>query len=62
MASPDECVLIGDTLNDALGAMRAETPFIAVTYGFGFQNPDEISAYPNIGIARNPIEIANFIL
>ena len=61
-ASPENSVMVGDTVGDALGAVKANTPFIAVTYGFGFKIPEEINAYPNIGTAGNPLEIADLIL
>ena len=61
-ARKETCVLVGDTEHDAKGAVLAGTPFLAVTYGFGFKSAEEVSAYPNIGIAKVPMEIANIIL
>ena len=61
-ASGDSCVLIGDTDNDAKGAIKAHTKFIAVTYGFGFKNEKDVIDYPHIGIAHKPIEIKDIIL
>jgi hypothetical protein len=40
----------------------AGIPFIAVTYGFGFKTEEEINAYPNIGVAATPMEVAEIIL
>ena len=55
-------VLIGDTVNDAIGAEKADTPFIAVTYGFGMHSQREIDEHPHIGVANMPMEIADIIL
>lgn len=54
-------VLIGDTNHDARGAYEAKTPFIAVTYGFGFKNSKDCKDYPNIGIADSPLDILRII-
>lgn len=61
-ASNDDSVLIGDTIHDALGAEKSYTPFLAVTYGFGFKNKDDVKGYQNIGIADSPKEIADILL
>ncbi|HCM92758.1 MAG TPA: phosphoglycolate phosphatase, partial [Lachnospiraceae bacterium] len=59
-AKKEECVLIGDTDNDAKGAMKAGIPFIAVTYGFGFKSKDDLKDYPHIGIASTPMEVIHW--
>lgn len=61
-ATKENSVLIGDTEHDAKGAEQAETPFIAVTYGFGYKSSDDVKDYPSIGVARTPLEIADIIL
>ena len=61
-AVKEECVLIGDTDNDAKGAAAAGIPFIAVTYGFGFKNEKDVSEYPYIGIAEKPVEVLPIVL
>lgn len=61
-ASKEDSVLIGDTDNDAKGAVKANTPFIAVTYGFGFRSEDDVAEYPHIGVASTPMEVAEIIL
>lgn len=61
-ATVDNSVLVGDTDNDAKGAIKAGSKFIAVTYGFGFKNEADVAAYPYIGIANTPIEIKDIIL
>ena len=61
-AVKENCVLVGDTNHDAKGAAQAETPFIAVTYGFGYKCNEDVKDYPCIGVARTPLEIADIIL
>ena len=61
-ADAENCVLIGDTVHDAAGALRAGTPFLAVTYGFGFRKAADAADYPHIGIAASPREIGNILL
>ena len=61
-AAKDDCVLIGDTDNDAKGAIKAGTKFIAVTYGFGFKNETDVMGFPYIGVASKPAEIKKIIL
>ena len=38
----EECIMVGDTIHDHVGAVNANTAFVGVTYGFGFQNCEEI--------------------
>ena len=61
-ATKENSVLIGDTDNDAKGAVKANTPFIAVTYGFGFKKKEDVAGYPCIGVAGTPMEVAEIIL
>lgn len=53
-------VMIGDSDNDAIGARDIGVSFIAVTYGFGFDNAADAMEFPNAGIAETPAEIVNF--
>lgn len=62
-ATREECVLIGDTEHDALGAAKAEVPFLAVTYGFGFQPGDRPKSDCNvIGVADTTKEIEKILM
>lgn len=54
-------IMIGDSSNDAVGAEKADTKFIGVTYGFGFKTKEDIKQYRNVGIAENCAEIATCI-
>lgn len=49
-AIPDQTLLIGDSQYDAIGAQQAGMDFLAVTYGFGFKNEDNVNRHLSIGI------------
>ncbi len=55
--SPAECVMVGDSDNDAIGAEGIGCPFIGVTYGFGFESREDVQAFKNIGAADTPMEV-----
>ena len=57
-----EAVLIGDTEFDSLGAEKAGSLFIGVTYGFGFKSDADVNEYPNIGTASSVNEVYRLIL
>ena len=48
--SPEDAVLIGDSKYDAVGAKEAGVDFLAVTYGFGFKQNEDIKDYDTVGI------------
>ncbi len=52
-----ECVLIGDSKYDAIGAEQTGIDFIAVTYGFGFKTAYEVSQYKNVKAAISVKEL-----
>ena len=62
VASLEETVLVGDTSNDAKSAEEAGVHFLAVTYGFGFKNKDNVMPYSHIGVAYSPSEILQIIV
>lgn len=59
--SIDNAVLVGDSFYDALGADEANIDFIGVTYGFGFQNVEDISKYKYVACIDYTEELLNFI-
>ena len=59
---PQRAVMIGDTIFDGEGAIRAGSAFLAATYGFGFQDGAELESCPHIGEAHSPREIADFFV
>lgn len=54
-------LLVGDSSYDAIGAEEAGLDFLGVTYGFGFQTPDEVNQYPNVGCASSALELARLL-
>ena len=58
----DDTVLIGDTKGDGAAAEKKGISFLGVPYGFGFQTPEDVNEYPNIGTADSPLKIADMIL
>jgi len=59
--TPEECVMVGDSDNDAIGAMGIGCPFVGVTYGFGFENEADVNEFDNIGAAATPQGVIDFI-
>ncbi len=43
---PAECLMVGDSSNDAEAAERLGMPFIGVTYGYGFKNKADLVEFP----------------
>ncbi len=56
-----DCIVVGDSDNDAIAASKLSIPFIGVTYGYGFKNPVDIERFPHIGCADSPLKITEFI-
>lgn len=57
-----EAVMIGDTVFDAEGAEKAGSPFLAVTYGFGFHSQEDLDGHETVGIAETASDIAGFFI
>lgn len=61
-SSPQNAVLVGDTLHDAEGALKAGCYFIGVTYGYGFTCKEDIPLTNNLlGAANTPYDILQFL-
>ena len=60
-ANAEETVLVGDTDNDAAGAESAGVDFIAVTYGFGFRNAEDLADVQCIGTTNTPLQVYKII-
>ena len=54
-------ILVGDTDHDKNAAKEAKIDFLAVSYGFGYDENTEISP-PMIGLATSPKDILSYIL
>lgn len=46
--SPADCIVVGDSGNDAEAAAKLGMRFIGVTYGYGFKSETELEGYPYI--------------
>lgn len=56
-----DCVMVGDSDNDAIGAKEIGCPFVGVSYGFGFHNEQDVNEFPNIGTADTAAQILELI-
>ncbi|MEY8444317.1 HAD-IA family hydrolase [Lactococcus ileimucosae] len=58
-----QALMIGDTKGDFQGANNAGVDFIAVTYGFGFNQDTDYSTFVKqpLGIANNTLELKEII-
>ena len=56
----DECLLIGDTLNDIDGAVACGIDVVAVTYGFGKR--EDLERSPAVALADSPEQVAELLL
>ena len=57
----DRAVLVGDSEFDAIGAQEIGIDFIGVTYGFDFENVEDVSKYKPVYIAISCNDIKNFL-
>lgn len=55
-----DCIMIGDSIHDAKGAMECGIDFIGVTYGFGFKNKNEVTNFNAVCSVNSPIEIIKY--
>jgi phosphoglycolate phosphatase len=53
-------VVIGDTMHDAIGAAELSLDFVAVRYGFGFKNIDDLSQVNAVASVDHSLEIIEF--
>jgi phosphoglycolate phosphatase len=60
-ASPDECILVGDTEHDARGASALGMDFLGVGYGFGFREQNDVSIFPNVGFCKTVKDLSQWI-
>lgn len=55
-------LMVGDTINDAVGAEKIGVDFLAVTYGFGFKTENELNSVKKIGAVDSAVKIMDFII
>jgi phosphoglycolate phosphatase len=56
-----DCVLIGDSEYDAIGAREAGMDFIGVLYGFGFRIEADVKKHKSVACVRHIKEIRDFL-
>ena len=56
-----QAVMVGDSEHDANGAKEAGIDFIGVLYGFGFKKESDITAYKNVGCAKDVKSLGEFM-
>jgi len=59
--SHKDCLLVGDSDNDAKAAACLEMRFIGVTYGYGFKKPADLKQYPHVGCAESPSSLMEIV-
>ena len=52
-----DCVMVGDSDNDAIAAEQLGMLFIGVTYGYGFKSEANVAKYPHIAYVNSPLEL-----
>ncbi|NCD07397.1 MAG: HAD family hydrolase [Spirochaetia bacterium] len=57
----EDAILVGDTNHDKLAAKKANIDFLAVSYGFEFDEKTEITS-PMVAIATSPKDILSYIM
>ena len=61
MSEKKETILVGDSAFDAAGAREAGIAFLAVTYGFGFQDRKQLADCGAVLVAETAGEIADLL-
>lgn len=59
--SPEDVVFFGDSPYDGIGAREAGVDFVALTYGFGFLDPDSLDGIPYVFNATEPLQLVDFV-
>jgi len=59
--SPADCIVVGDSGNDAEAAAKLGMQFIGVTYGYGFKGEADLMFFSYIGCVQKPVEIESIL-
>ena len=59
---PAECLMVGDSLNDAEAAEQLGMPFIGVTYGYGFKNENDLAFFSHAECVQSFVEIESILM
>lgn len=60
-AKESECIIVGDSIYDAVGAKELGVDFVGVTYGFGFRSQQEISVLKGAYSCNSATELQELI-
>jgi len=58
---PTDCLMVGDSSNDAEAAGRLGMPFVGVTYGYGFKSEADLAGLPYVSCIERTMKIPMFI-
>lgn len=61
-AEKKDCLLIGDSDADALGAQKAQIDFLAVTYGFGFKSAKDAERFNPVAVFNSTEALKNYVI
>lgn len=56
-----DCVMVGDSSNDAVAAAQLGMPFVGVTYGYGFKTNDDVGLLLNASCADSPLQLKEIV-
>lgn len=57
----EQVVFFGDSRYDGVGALEAGVDFVALAYGFGFSEPGSMEGLRPVLVARQPLELLDFV-
>lgn len=60
-AKPTDCLMVGDSSNDAEAAERLEMPFVGVTYGYGFKSEADMADSPYVGCVDSFVKLKDIL-
>lgn len=56
---PSDCLMIGDSIYDAMAAKRAKMDFIGLTSGYSSQK--DMRKYPSVALIKNIVELRKYV-
>lgn len=56
-----DCIVVGDSDNDAEAAERLGMRFVGVTYGYGFRKEADVKRYPHIGCVQCILDVKEIV-
>lgn len=59
--TPTNCLMVGDSSNDAEAAELLGMPFVGVTYGYGFKGEMDLESYPYVACVDSLMKTNEFM-